>query len=71
MSAQNVFKRYWNHKGFYPLKFFLENLDATPQINYSLWCTTRNLKRSIINKPSLRDPNGNWARSDAKKMKAV
>ena len=46
-------------------KNYFENLDATPQTNYSLWRAIRNLKRPIINKPSLRDSTGSWARNDA------
>ena len=50
------------------LNYFLENLDNTPKSDYSLWRATKSLKRPTLSKPPLRKPNGEWARSDSKKL---
>ncbi|GBP10806.1 Probable RNA-directed DNA polymerase from transposon X-element [Eumeta japonica] len=37
---------------------YLENLDATPEINYSLWRAARKLKRPVEFKSPLRNSSG-------------
>ena len=49
------------------LKNYLENLDATPASNYSLWRAARKLKTPVEYRPPLRTSTGGWARSDTEK----
>lgn len=43
----------------------LQNLDAKTETDYSLWKVTRGLKQPQVTSPSLRRPNGTWARNDS------
>lgn len=47
----------------------LMSLDATPATDYSLWKTTKNLKRPIPFQSPLRRNDGTWAKSDEDKAK--
>ena len=49
------------------LNQYLENLDATPYSNYSLWRPTKKLKRPVTSRSPLRNTNGGWARNDTEK----
>lgn len=49
------------------LNKYLQDIDATPHTDYSLWRATKNIKRPTIRQPPLRDPSGDWAKSDIEK----
>jgi len=49
---------------------YLSELSATERTDYSLWKTTRSLKRPERSIPPVRLSDGNWARSDEEKANA-
>jgi len=46
---------------------YLSELNPSAETNYTLWKTTKRLKRPQIQFPSIRKQDGKWARSDEEK----
>lgn len=49
------------------IQSFLENLSASEASDYSLWKATKNINRPIQHIPTLKKPDGKWARCDSEK----
>ena len=49
---------------------YLSELSATEKTDYSLWRAAKKLKRPTLSNPPIRQPDGNWARSDIEKAVA-
>ena len=45
----------------------MQSLTADKVTDYSLWKTTKNLKRPTVHNPPIKNDNGLWAKSDADK----
>lgn len=52
------------------VQYHLRSLDATANTEYSLWKTTKKLKRPVTSKPPIRTEEGTWAKSDLDKGEA-
>ncbi|CAG9828874.1 unnamed protein product [Diabrotica balteata] len=48
------------------INYFLSNITADQNTDYSLWKATKRLKRPIIHSPPIKLENGNWARNQLK-----
>ena len=46
------------------MKSFLINLTVNEETDYSLWKTTKRIKRPIMSVPPIRKGQGNWAREN-------
>ena len=49
------------------MSHFLRSLTSDSKTDYSLWKTTKNLKRPIMQTPPIKNADGTWARNDDQK----